>query len=383
MRLAERHDLALVCPRRSDDPPVDPMLVERCALIREVVAGGAGGGLARVARKTRVLGAVLRGTPAWVAGGASSAVSSAVREVATAWRPDAIHLEYHLMGAYLPALAGCPAPRVLRQLEPGAATALERGRYRGGMARLAAPLDQWAWRQFERKVMAGVSIVVALTQRDAASLRPFAGSTPIECIPLGVSPPSTAYDPAGQGKSELLFVGNFAHAPNVEALERLVRVIVPGVRSRCPEAVLLAVGADPPAHLPTQPQAGVFVTGRVQDVSPFLDRAAIVLAPLRIGGGMRVKVMEAMAGGKAVVATPLALEGLDVTDGNQVRIGETDDELVEATVELLQHPDRRVRLAERARAWAVSALDWDRPAAAFDRLYRSLVPAAAAEPAPD
>jgi polysaccharide biosynthesis protein PslH len=379
LRLAERHELALVCPRRSSDPSADPLLVERCALIREVAVARAGGGLARIARKTRVLGAVLGGTPAWVAGSASPALSSAVREVSTAWRPDAVHLEYHLMGAYLPALASCPAPRVLRQLEPGAATALDRGRYRGGMARLAAPLDRWAWTQFERRVMAGVSVVVALTQRDAASLRPLAGSTPVECIPLGVSPPSTAFDPAGQGKGELLFIGNFAHAPNVEALERLVRVIVPGVRSRCPDAVLLAVGADPPAHLRTRPEAGVFVTGRVEDVSPFLDRAAIVLAPMRIGGGMRVKVMEALAGGKAVVATPLALEGLDVTDGDQVRIGRTDEELVAATVELLQHPDRRVRLAEAARTWAVSALSWDRPAAAFDRLYRSLVPAAVAE----
>jgi glycosyltransferase involved in cell wall biosynthesis len=228
--------------------------------------------------------------------------------------------------------------------------------------------------------MAEVSIVVALTQRDAASLRPLAGSTPIECIPLGVTPPATAFDAAGHGTSELLFVGNFAHAPNVEALERLVRVILPGVRSHCPDAVLLAVGADPPAHLRTRQQAGVVVTGRVEDVSPFLDRAAIVLAPLRIGGGMRVKVMEALAGGKAVVATPLALEGLDVADGDQVRIGRTDEELIRATVDLLQHPDRRVRLAERARAWAVSALSWDRPAAAFDRLYQSVVSAATPEP---
>jgi glycosyltransferase involved in cell wall biosynthesis len=373
VRLAELHDLALVSPGHGGTSGLDPLLRERCDLVREVPVERTAGRLGRLRRKARVLGAMARGTPAWVAGGTSRAFSEAVRETATSWRPDAIHLEYHLMGAYLPALAGCPAPRVLRQLEPGAATARDRARYRGGLARLAAPLDGWAWQRFERRVMGRVSAVVALTARDAAVLRPLAGATPIECIPLGVSLPSTALDPAGQGVDELLFVGNFAHAPNVEALERLVRVIHPAVRARCPGAVLLAVGADPPAHLRGS-HAGVVVTGHVADVNPFLERAAVVLAPLRIGGGMRVKVMEALAGGKAVVGTPVAFEGLEVADGDQVRIGRTDEELIQATVDLLQHPERRVRLAERARAWALTALSWDRPAAAFDRLYRSLVP---------
>ncbi|MBA3496253.1 MAG: glycosyltransferase [Gemmatimonadales bacterium] len=380
IRLAERHEITLLCLRGSSTPSADPLLLERCAGVREIAADEPRGRFGRLARRARVAVAVVRGTPAWVAGGTSQAFLTAVREVVEVWRPDVVQLEYHLMGAYLSALAGCSAPRVLRQLEPGAATARDRAGYRGGLARLAAPLDCRAWERFERGVMARVSVVVALTERDAASLGPLAGNTPIECIPLGVSPPSRAFDPAGQGGAELLFVGNFAHAPNVEALERLIRVILPGVRSRCPDAVLRAVGPDPPAHLRGREHEGVHLTGRVPDVGPYLDRAAVVLAPLRIGGGMRVKVMEALAGGKAVVATPLAVDGLDVTDGDQVRIGRTDEELVRATVELLQHPDRRVRLARRAREWAISELNWDRPAAAFDRLYQSLLPASPGKP---
>jgi glycosyltransferase involved in cell wall biosynthesis len=381
VRLAEPYELTLLCLRREGEPPADPLLLKRCAGVREVAAEGPRGRLRRLARRARVAVAVVRGTPAWVAGGTSQEFSDVVREVAAAWRPDVVQLEYHLMGAYLSALAGCSAPRVLRQLEPGAATAGDRAGYRSGLARLAAPLDRRAWERFERDVMAQVSVVVALTERDAASLRPLAGSTRIECIPLGVSAPSVAFDPAGQGERELLFVGNFAHAPNVEALERLIRVILPGVRSRCPDAVLRVVGADAPAHLRGREREGVVLTGRVPDVSPFLDRAAVVLAPLYIGGGMRVKVMEALAGGKAVVTTPLGVDGLDVTDGDQVRIGRTDEELIGAAVELLQHPERRVRLARRAREWAMSRLTWDGPAAAFDRLYQSLVPAVPGSPA--
>jgi glycosyltransferase involved in cell wall biosynthesis len=116
------------------------------------------------------------------------------------------------------------------------------------------------------------------------------------------------------------------------------------------------------------------VAGNVPDVGPYLDRAAVVLAPLSLGGGMRVKVMEALAGGKAVVATPLALEGLEVADGEQVRIGRTDEELTRLTIELLQCRDRRAGLGTRARAWALAALGWEGPLAAFERLYASLQP---------
>jgi glycosyltransferase involved in cell wall biosynthesis len=374
VRLVDRHEITLLCLRDAKDAPTDPLLRERCAAVREVTVEPPRGSVGRLARRARVVGAVVRGTPAWVAGGTSRAFAAAVREAVKGCRPDIVQLEYHLMGAYLSALADCPAPRVLRQLEPGAATARDRARYRGGLSRLAAPLDCWAWKHFERAVMAQVSVVVALTERDAESLRPLAGSTPIERIPLGVTPPIAPYDAQGGGTAELLFVGNFAHPPNVEALERLARVIVPGIRSQYPDAVLLAVGADPPAHLQGLAHAGVVLTGRVADVRPFLNRAAVVLAPLGIGGGMRVKVMEALAGGKAVVASPLAVEGLGVTDGDQVRIGRTDDELIAATVDLLRHPEHRVRLAGRAREWASCALSWDRPASAFDRLYQSLVP---------
>ena len=279
------------------DQSADPLLWERCDAVREIVIEPVRG-LARVARTARVAAGVVRATPAWVAGGASRAYLGAVRDMAAAWRPDLVQLEYHLMGAYLPALDACRAHRVLHQLEPGAATARERARYRGRLARLAAPLDRRAWERFERRVMAQVSVVVALTPRDATLLRPLAGRTPVECIPLGVSAPPVPSDPSGQRSAELLFVGNFSHAPNVEALERLIRVIVPGIRSRCPDAVLQVVGDHLPAHLGRVEHAGVHLAGRVSDLSPFLDRAAVVLAPLHLGGGMRVKVMGRWPPGK-------------------------------------------------------------------------------------
>jgi polysaccharide biosynthesis protein PslH len=371
VRLTERHSVGLVCLQGPGEPAPDPALLERCDTVRQIARPPLQPGFSGLARRVRVAGALARGTPAMVAGTASRAFADAVREVARSWQPDVVQLEYHLMGAYLPALDGIPAPRVLRQLEPGAATARDRAVHRPGLARFSGALERRAWERFERTVMAGVQVVVALTERDAEDLRPLAGRTPVACIPLGITPAARSFDAAGSG-AELLFIGNYTHAPNVEAVDRLIHVLLPRVRAACPDAVLHVVGANPPARWQGLEPAGVFVTGAVPAVDPYLDRAAVVLAPMTTGGGMRVKVMEALASGKAVVATPLAFEGLEVEHGVQACVGRNDEELVRATIELLRCPPQRAAMGARARAWAIAKLGWEHPLAAFERLYASL-----------
>jgi glycosyltransferase involved in cell wall biosynthesis len=370
-RLAEHHQVALVHLRGVAESRADEALLERCDLVRAVPKPATPDRRGRLGRRLRVAGALLRGTPTMVAGGTHPDFAAAVRDVARTWRPDIVQLEYHVMGAYLEALEGIRAPRVLRQLEPGAATAADRTRYRPGVARFTGALERRAWTRYEQSVMTRVDAVVALTPRDAEDLRRLAGGTPVECIPLGVALPRRPYDPAGVGE-RLVYVGNYAHSPNVEAVDRLIQVILPGVRRSCPGAVLEVVGAHAPDRWLGREHAGVTVVGSVPTVDPFLDRASVIVVPLASGGGMRVKVLEALAGGKAVVATPRALEGLDVQDGLQVRIAQTDEDLIMATVALLRDPEARKAFGARARAWALATLGWDGPVAAFERLYARL-----------
>jgi glycosyltransferase involved in cell wall biosynthesis len=104
-------------------------------------------------------------------------------------------------------------------------------------------------------------------------------------------------------------------------------------------------------------------------VTPYLDRAAVVVAPIRIGGSMRGKVLEALAAGKALVATPRAAEGVEAVDGEHLVVADGEDELVEAVVGLLLDRARRRRLGESARRWAESNLGWKDGVAAFEKLY--------------
>src|SRR5262249_22564464 len=118
---------------------------------------------------------------------------------------------------------------------------------------------------------------------------------------------------------------------------------------------------------------GVFVVGEVPDLAPYFDRAAAVVAPVRLGSGMRVKVLEALAAGEAGVGTPPAVEGVDVVDRKHVVVAESDQALASAAVDLLATPSARLELAQQARSWAEQNLSWDSRIDAYDRLYSSLL----------
>ena len=118
------------------------------------------------------------------------------------------------------------------------------------------------------------------------------------------------------------------------------------------------------------------MTGRVPDVVPWLNAAALVVVPLRVGGGMRVKVVEALAHGKTVVASPRAREGLNVNDGVEVAVADTDEEFVTRIVSLLQSPNARGAMARNARKWACDNLGDERWVAEYESLYDRLRPVA-------
>jgi glycosyltransferase involved in cell wall biosynthesis len=160
-----------------------------------------------------------------------------------------------------------------------------------------------------------VDPTVVFTERDRRALAPLAAAGSIFTVPLGTDIPTRPLDPMGAEPPSVVFVGNFTHPPNVESATSLLPEIVPLVRRAVPGLQAFVVGPRPPAGLRRMEDAGTFVTGAVVAVDPYLERASVVVAPVWSGGGMRVKVLEALAAGKALVATPLALEGLEVVAG--------------------------------------------------------------------
>jgi glycosyltransferase involved in cell wall biosynthesis len=316
---------------------------------------------------------LIAGKPLWAIDRFNSAYTERVKTLLETWHPDIVQIEFHIMGQYLSALMDYPAPRILVQHEPGEETARELIRSPYAPGRIMPQLDLLAWKRFEGEVIQQVQAVVVFTERDRQAVDKAGPHVPVVRIPFGTEIPERSLNQAGEEPLSLLFVGNFEHLPNVDAAHRLITEIFPVVRARFPESLLYIVGSNPPPKIQRLASENVLVTGYVPDLTSFLDRAALCIVPLRMGGGMRVKVLEALANGKAVIASSLAVQGLDLEDGRQVVLAESDQEFSKAAIHLLSTPDLRARLASAAYAWACANLSWEKTVSSYEDLYARLL----------
>lgn len=374
-RTASTHEICILYLRPDGEPGIDPSLAEACTWVREVVLPRRrDGAIAETVRRARLLVWVLAGVPMQVVEVESREFGVALERACRELEPDVLQLELTVTARYAPDDAAARgAATVLVAHDVGAATAAEVRAVSTGVERLVRTLDAAAWRRFERRALARVGSVVTLTERDAEVLRATAPRRAFAVIPLVGVPGARPLDPVGTTPPSVLFVGGFGHVPNVDAARRLAYAVAPRLRERFPDAELVLVGASPPREVVALARPGVRVVGDVPSVEPYLDEAAVVVAPLRIGGGMRVKVLDALAAGKAVVASTRAVAGLDVVDGEHLLIADDDDELVAAVSRLLADADERRALARNALRYVAAQPGIDAQVRAYDDLYRGLV----------
>jgi glycosyltransferase involved in cell wall biosynthesis len=355
--LARAHDIALVTLRGPGEDGVDQSTASVCDLVLEVERRIARTSPANVLRERQRFALAASGAPGWVVGFSVRALAGELERVVSTWQPDVAHIESFVMAQYAGSFDRVPVIVVDQDAADASAS----------------------MRRFRARTLRGADAIVALTERDQSTLAALVPSVRIERIPLAVDLREAPLDPAGNGRT-VLFVGNFIHPPNVEAAERLVRSIFPRVVARRPDARLVIVGERPPVSL--QSSGNVIVMGRVIDLDPLLDAAAVVVAPLTSGGGMRVKVLDALGAGKAVVASPLALEGIEAGAG-EVVVADDDAEFADEIVALLEDDSRRSGLGGAARVWAEAHLGWDAIIEAYDALYASLSSSRGGRPARD
>jgi glycosyltransferase involved in cell wall biosynthesis len=165
----------------------------------------------------------------------------------------------------------------------------------------------------------------------------------------------------------LVFSGSMDWLPNDDAMKYFVRSIFPRIRASCPEVVLTIVGRKPFPSLTAlgRNDPSIRVTGQVEDVRPYLERAAVYVIPLRIGGGTRLKVFEAMAMGKAVVSTSIGVEGLPIVNGTDALVADDPDAFADAVVQLLRDRTLLGRLGQVAAGKVRAQFGWAPVAASF------------------
>ncbi len=213
--------------------------------------------------------------------------------------------------------------------------------------------DWQRWRNYQPDVWRRFDRIQVFTRRDAQAVMALAPDLAerVRVTPFGIDLPAPL-DADMEESGHVLFVGNFTHPPNVDAALWLGSSIMPALRKCYPGVSLTLVGIYPPGSVQALACADILVTGAVPEIEPYFARAAVVIAPLRTGGGMRMKVLQAMALGKAIVTTPRGADGLMIGDQPPpLVIAEGDEAIVEATASLLASRPTRRSLGIQAHAF--------------------------------
>jgi len=192
-------------------------------------------------------------------------------------------------------------------------------------------------------------------------------------VPTGVDTGKySAAPPAPANPAKIVFTGSMDWEPNIDAVLYFCEHVFPRVRADCPSAVFQIVGRDPHPKVRRLACDSVQVTGTVPSVSEYLRDATVVVVPLRIGGGTRLKIFEAMAMGKAVVSTSVGAEGLQVQSGRDLILADSPEAFAEAIV-LLARDDSARRRYEEAAAKLAARFDWSLIAEKFANVLQDAV----------
>jgi len=325
-------------------------------------------GLARQRRRLRLASTWARGRYPWrTVWFADPGVQKTLDGLTSSRSFDVLAVEDNSMATYrLPAgLASvCTEHEVRSPMDVTAS-----GTPAPGLRHMVRVMDRRRWPRYQRYVWRKFDRVQVFTPRDAAQINGFAPEIAdrVRVNPFGVVLPSPV-EPGREEPGTMLFVGNFTHPPNLDAAAWLAREIMPRIRALYPDALLRIAGAAAPNQVRALAGQGVEFIGEVAEIGPLLEKSAVVLAPVRDGGGMRMKVLHALASGKAVVTTGLGAEGLLLghEPPEPALVVADDAETIAATAaRLLGDSAERRALGDRARRFVET---FHSPEAYADRL---------------
>jgi len=235
--------------------------------------------------------------------------------------------------------------------------------------------DQRRARRWEQRVLAEASALIAVTDADARKLAALCGR-PAAVVANGVDTRAFAEVVPDAASRTALFVGNYEYAPNVDAVEWALTEIWPLVWQRAPELRFRVCGHGlPEAWRQRFTDPRIDWQGYVPDLRDVQRASAAFFAPLRAGGGSKLKVLEAMAAGLPLVCTPESLTGLGAQEGLHARVASTPQALADALVQVLTHPAQASEMGRAARALVTQGFDWARSADQLEAVYASVLAA--------
>jgi len=283
---------------------------------------------------------------------------------------DVLHLDMLQLGDYAQIAGDTPVVLVEHNVE---AVIIERRieTTKNPLARAYLRYQHGKLAKYEKRICESVDEVVTVSDLDAEQLRRLAPGGHYAAVPNGVD--SNYFLSSGVAKKPgaLVYVGGLNWFPNLDAIRYFTAEILPLIARQVPEVSLTVVGKLPSeaiaaefAHLPN-----VKLTGTVDDVRPYIDQAAAYVVPLRIGGGTRLKILDALSMGSALVSTSVGCEGLNVTPDEHLRVADDPRAFADAVVNVLSNPQLARSMGAAGRARVCSHYDWPSIARRHEEVY--------------
>ncbi len=242
------------------------------------------------------------------------------------------------------------------------------------------PLRRMAFRyeaarmlSYERSVCRAAGQVIAVSEEDATRMRTLFGISAVSAVPTGVDIDFFAPPGSSAPVADLVFSGSMNWTPNIDGVSYFCEEILPLILARKPDCRVAIVGRTPPPSVSRlaeiHPQ--VVVTGTVPDIRPYLWGSQVCIVPLRIGGGTRLKIYEAMAARLPVVSTTVGAEGLPVSHGENILLADDPWQFAEACLALLADGAKRQQLAKQAWELVAARFSWKQAAESFERILEA------------
>jgi len=285
---------------------------------------------------------------------------------------DVLHLDMLHLAQYLAEAGGVPAVLVDHNVE---SVLLERRAQneRRLLAHAYLRYQVAKLRRFEARSCERADAVVAVSEHDAAQLRALAPQATVRSVPNGVDTDFFCARDVPRLAGSMVFVGGLGWFPNLDAMRYFCESVLPLVMQECPAASLTVVGKNPDERAAKSIAAypRVRLTGMIDDIRDTVSAAEVFVVPLRIGGGTRLKILDALSMGKAIVTTSLGCEGLDVIHGEHLLIADEPQTFAREILRLFANPSLAADLGRRGRELVRKRYEWAVIAEAMEEVYAS------------
>ncbi len=298
-----------------------------------------------------------------------------IRSLLSTRKYDLAHLENLHTAGYRSIVADeFHLPTLLRQQNVESSLAWRYSQTQTGPRKWYGSIQAAKLKRYEIAMCSKMDLCLTITTEDAEHMHTLNPMIKTAVVPAGVDPTDFAPQMETEQPKMVVLIGAMDWPPNIDAALWFSSAVLPIIRRKFGDIQFYIVGKNPPSNIQALTrQPGIFVTGFVDDVRPYLGQAAVFVVPLRSGGGMRLKILQAMAMGKAIVSTSIGAEGIHAQHGRDLLLADSAGDFADQVVQLLKETTLRRNISQSARTLVCSEYTWEHSVDLLEQAYSKVL----------